>query len=194
MLFRSLKTEKKRKRTEDAFSIFVFGGSRGARSVNESVLTLLPLLESHKNVFIYHQTGAEDFERIKNAYGNTSVKHEVFPFTDRMGDYYELSDVVISRAGASTIFELAYFKKAAILIPYPFSAGQHQWKNASYVESIGGGYVIGNNDASGERLYEVIKHLMKERALLKKMGENIGKMYVEDSEDRIIKGIFDGIP
>jgi UDP-N-acetylglucosamine--N-acetylmuramyl-(pentapeptide) pyrophosphoryl-undecaprenol N-acetylglucosamine transferase len=176
-------------KTDDTFAVFVFGGSRGARSINEAVLTLLPYMESYKNLIIYHQTGTEDYERIFEAYEKTDIRHEVFPFTDNMGKYYALSDVVISRAGASTIFELAYFKKASILIPYPFSAGQHQWKNAYHVENIGGGYVIGNDEASGERLHEVIKHLMNERVLLKRMGENLGKLYVDDAEERIISKI-----
>ncbi|MCX5808919.1 MAG: undecaprenyldiphospho-muramoylpentapeptide beta-N-acetylglucosaminyltransferase [Proteobacteria bacterium] len=187
-----LKTSQESK-ADDTFAVFVFGGSRGARSINEAILTLLPYMESYKNSIMYHQTGSEDYERIFEAYKKTSIKHEVFPFTDNMGKYYALSDVVISRAGASTIFELAYFKKAAILIPYPFSAGQHQWKNAYHVESIGGGYVIGNDEATGERLHEVIKHLMNERVLLKQMGENLGKLYVDDAEKRIIGHIYENI-
>jgi UDP-N-acetylglucosamine--N-acetylmuramyl-(pentapeptide) pyrophosphoryl-undecaprenol N-acetylglucosamine transferase len=173
-------------KNDETFGIFVFGGSRGAKSINESVLSLLPYMKNHKNAVIYHQTGTEDFERIKEAYEKTDIKHEVFPFTDNMANYYNRSDVVISRSGASTIFELAYFRKAAILIPYPFSAGQHQWKNASHVENAGGGYIIGNDEASGERLYGVIKHLMNEPVLLKQMGENIGRLYVDDAQERII--------
>ncbi|MBP6941467.1 MAG: undecaprenyldiphospho-muramoylpentapeptide beta-N-acetylglucosaminyltransferase [Syntrophorhabdaceae bacterium] len=178
---------------DDRFSIFVFGGSRGAKSINDSILTLLPFLESYKNTIMYHQTGAEDYDRISGGYKNTSVQHEVFPFTDDMAKYYSLSDVVISRAGATTIFELAYFRRAAILIPYPYSAGGHQWKNASQVEQAGGGYVIANDEATGERLFDVLKHLMKEPQLLKEMGKNIGRIYVEDAAERIIGGIADGI-
>ncbi len=180
-------------KADDTFSVFVFGGSRGARSINEAVLALLPYMESYKNSVMYHQTGTEDYEKVFKAYSKTHVKHEIFPFTDNMGKYYLLSDIVISRAGASTIFELAYFKKAAILIPYPFSAGNHQWKNAYHVENIGGGYVVGNDEASGERLHEVIKHLMNERVLLKRMGENIGRLYVDDSEERIISKIYEEV-
>ena len=134
---------------EKSFGIFVFGGSRGAHSINLSIITLLPYLKGHDEVVIYHQTGPEDYELVKEAYEKSGVRHEVFPFTDDMEKYYALSDVVISRAGASTIFELAYFKKAAILIPYPYSAGGHQWKNATYVENMGGGYVIGDDEATG---------------------------------------------
>jgi UDP-N-acetylglucosamine--N-acetylmuramyl-(pentapeptide) pyrophosphoryl-undecaprenol N-acetylglucosamine transferase len=181
-------------KSDGSFGIFVFGGSRGARSINEAILSLLPYMESYTDrVVLYHQTGGDDYDRIRTAYGATKIRHEVFPFTDNMAHYYNQSDVVISRAGASTIFELAYFRKAAILIPYPFSAAQHQWKNASHVESIGGGYVIGNDEASGESLHHVLKHLMTEPDLLRKMGENIGRLYVDDAEERIIKHITDYI-
>ncbi len=181
-------------KSDQGFSIFVFGGSRGARSINEAVVSLLPYMEDYKDrAVLYHQTGAEDYSRISGAYGAAKVKHEVFPFTDNMAHYYSQSDVVISRAGASTIFELAYFRRAAVLIPYPFSAGQHQWKNASYVERVGGGYVIGNSEANGESLHHVLKHLMTEPELLKKMGENMGKLYVEDAEERIISKIEEEI-
>ena len=178
---------------ENTFGIFVFGGSRGARSINESVVAMLPQMEGYKNVIIYHQTGPQDFERINEAYGNSGVAHEVFAFTDQMEKFYGLSDVVISRAGASTIFELAFFKKAAILIPYPYSAGGHQWKNAESVENEGGAYVIADDEASGGRLHEVVRHLMKEPGLIREMGENIAKIYIEDSAERIIRGIFHGL-
>jgi UDP-N-acetylglucosamine--N-acetylmuramyl-(pentapeptide) pyrophosphoryl-undecaprenol N-acetylglucosamine transferase len=189
----SLKAAKETKNHE-SFGIFIFGGSRGARSINEAVLSLLPYMESYKEkAILYHQTGSEDYSRISEAYRATKIKHEVFPFTDNMAHYYSQSDVVISRAGASTIFELAYFKRAGVLIPYPFSAGQHQWKNASHVERIGGGYVIGNSEANGESLNHALKHLMTEPDLLRTMGENMGKLYVDDAEERIISKIEEEI-
>ena len=187
---RSALKEARETKSDQGFGIFVFGGSRGARSINEAVVSLLPYMEDYKErAVLYHQTGTEDFSRISEAYGATQVRHEVFPFTDNMAHYYSQSDVVISRAGASTIFELACFRKAAVLIPYPFSAGQHQWKNASHVERVGGGYVIGNDEATGESLHHVLKHLITEPELLKVMGENMGKLYVENAEERIISKI-----
>jgi UDP-N-acetylglucosamine--N-acetylmuramyl-(pentapeptide) pyrophosphoryl-undecaprenol N-acetylglucosamine transferase len=176
-------------RTDDLFTIFVFGGSRGARSINEAVLLLLPYLESYKNAAIYHQTGNDDYERVKQAYTTVRIPHEVFPFTDEMEKYYSLSDVVISRAGASTIFELSYFKRAAVLVPYPFAAGAHQWKNASHVEEIGGAYVISNDELSGERLHLVLKELHEYPELRARMAQNMGTIYVEKAEELIVKGI-----
>ena len=181
------------KKPEGTFGIFVFGGSRGARSINNAVIALLPHLESCKNVVVYHQTGQEDFDRVNDVYESTSLPHEVFPFTNEMEKYYSISDVVISRAGATTIFELAYFNKAAILVPYPYSAGGHQWKNASEVENIGGAHVIADEEATGESLFHAVRHLMDEPELLKEMGENIGKIYVADAAERIIGGIEHGL-
>jgi len=179
---------------EGDFGIFVFGGSRGARSINQSVVDMLNYLNEYRDrVIVFHQTGTEDYEGVKDIYDSSQIRHEVFAFTDNMAHYYNNSHVVIARAGASTIFELAYFKRPAILIPYPYSAGQHQWKNALQVERAGGGYIIENSEASGERLFYVIKRLIDEPELLKKMGENIGRLYIEDAEGLIIKGIIDGI-
>ncbi len=180
------------KRAEKAgsnFNIFIFGGSRGARSINDAVLALLPYLEAFRHTSLSHQTGAEDFERIKAGYAASSVVHDVFPFTDVMENYYNNADVVIARAGASTIFELSYFRKPAIFVPYPFSAGGHQWKNAAHVESIGGAYVIGNSELSGERLYTAVTELRENPEELIRMGRNIGGIYIDGAEERVIRGI-----
>jgi UDP-N-acetylglucosamine--N-acetylmuramyl-(pentapeptide) pyrophosphoryl-undecaprenol N-acetylglucosamine transferase len=171
------------------FNIFVFGGSRGAHSINKAVLLLLPYLESYKNTAIYHQTGNDDYETVQKAYATVKVPHEVFPFTDEMEKYYGLSDVVISRAGASTIFELSYFKKPAVLVPYPFSAGAHQWKNAAHAEEIGGAYVISNDELNDERLHAVLKELHEQPELRTRMAQNMATIYVENAEELIVRGM-----
>lgn len=171
------------------FSVFIFGGSRGARSVNNAALELLPYLEAYGHTAVYHQTGGEDFDRIRAGYKASGAASEVFPFTDHMEHYYNLADVVISRAGASTIFELSYFRKPAVFIPYPYAAGAHQWKNAAYVEAIGGGRVIANGEVSGERLIAAITALRESPAELAAMGERIGTIYIEDAEKQIVRGL-----
>ncbi|MCX7856785.1 MAG: undecaprenyldiphospho-muramoylpentapeptide beta-N-acetylglucosaminyltransferase [Deltaproteobacteria bacterium] len=172
------------------FGLFVFGGSRGAKSINKAICELLPFVSQLKELRIYHQTGYEEYERVKIAYQRFNIKGEVFPFTEDMAKYYSISDLVISRAGSSTIFELAFMKKPAILIPYPYSAGKHQWKNALYVEKIGGAYLVPDNELSGKILYSKLEGLMKNENLLKEMGENMGKLYVEDADERIANEIM----
>lgn len=176
-----------------SFGIFVFGGSRGAKSINDAVVSLLPFLTEYKNVAVYHQTGAEDLERIRDAYSRTRIAHEVFAFTNEMEKYYALSNVIISRAGATTIFELAFFRKASILIPYPYSAGNHQWQNAAYVEKKGGCHLVNNDEATGERLFGLIRQLMTDKELIKQMGENLGRIFVDNAALRIIGGIEHGL-
>jgi UDP-N-acetylglucosamine--N-acetylmuramyl-(pentapeptide) pyrophosphoryl-undecaprenol N-acetylglucosamine transferase len=171
------------------FGVFVFGGSRGAHSINEAIASLLPQIEGLEETVLYHQTGTDDYESVKQAYGRSRLDHEVFPFTDRMEKYYGLSDVVIARAGAATIFELAYFKRPAILVPYPFSAGDHQLKNATYVADKGGGYVIENDQLTGGKLLETLRGLYENRGRLAGMGDNMGSIYMKDAEQAIAKGI-----
>jgi UDP-N-acetylglucosamine--N-acetylmuramyl-(pentapeptide) pyrophosphoryl-undecaprenol N-acetylglucosamine transferase len=177
---------KREDRKDTNFNIFIFGGSRGAKSINDGVLELLPYLEAYRRTAIYHQTGPDDFERVRAGYEASTTSHEVFSFTGEMEKYYNLADVVVSRAGASTIFELSYFRKPAVLVPYPFSAGGHQWKNASHVESVGGGYVIGNDEFSGEVLYRVLTELRENPDQLEQMRGNIATIYVPDAEERVI--------
>jgi len=175
------------------FNIFVFGGSRGARAINDAVLELLPYLEAYRHTGIYQQAGADDFSRVAAGYAESNTIHEVFPFTNEMEKYYNLADVVISRAGASTIFELSYFGKPAILVPYPYSAGAHQWKNASAVENAGGAYVVGNSEVSGERLYTAVTHLREHPDELARMRKAIRSIYVEDAELNVLRGIQEGV-
>jgi UDP-N-acetylglucosamine--N-acetylmuramyl-(pentapeptide) pyrophosphoryl-undecaprenol N-acetylglucosamine transferase len=190
---RSAMRGKGKEKSGTDFAIFVFGGSRGAKSINDGIMEMLPYLEAYRHTTLYHQTGGEDFDRVAAAYENSGTVHEVFPFTDEMEKYYNLADVVISRAGASTIFELSYFGKPAVLIPYPYAAGGHQWKNASYVESIGGGHVIGNSEATGEKLYLVLTELREHPEELARMAENIRSIYVEGAEEKVIRGIQAGV-
>ncbi len=175
------------------FNIFVFGGSRGARAINDGVLGLLPYLEAYKQTGVYHQAGTDDFDRVSQGYRGSSTIHEVFPFTNEMEKYYNLADIVISRAGASTIFELSYFGKPAILVPYPFAAGGHQLKNASAVEKAGGALVIRNDEVSGERFHTAITELRERPEELSRMRDAIRSIYVEDAELKVVRGIQAGV-
>jgi UDP-N-acetylglucosamine--N-acetylmuramyl-(pentapeptide) pyrophosphoryl-undecaprenol N-acetylglucosamine transferase len=180
-------------KADSAFNIFVFGGSRGAKAINDGVLEMLPYLEAYRQTGIYHQAGTDDFSRVEAGYAGSSTTHEVFPFTNEMEKYYNLADVVICRAGASTIFELSYFGKPAILVPYPYAAGGHQWKNASAVEKAGGAYVMGNSEVSGERLYTAITELRENPDELARMRGAIRSIYVEDAELKVLRGIQAGV-
>ena len=158
---RGKREEKERFRT---FKVFVFGGSRGARTINEGVLDLLPYLENGRAGRSFTRRASDDFDHVAAGYKGSSTTHEVFAFTDQMEKYYNLADIVISRAGASTIFELSYFRRPAIFYPIPYAAGGHQWKNAAYVEAIGGGYDHREQRGLREKLYSAVAKLRENPA------------------------------
>ncbi len=135
--------------------VFVFGGSQGARQLNEAMMSLAPRL-ADAPVRIFHQTGAADRERVDAAYRAAGVEAEVVEFEYDMPVRYRWADVAVSRAGALTVAELAMAGLPALLVPYPFAADDHQGANARALEDAGAGACVESRpldvDALGDRL------------------------------------------
>lgn len=123
------------------FTILTLGGSQGARKINAEFEGAVGLLEKEEDFQFIHITGKKDYSDLKKNYNNCKIKHCVFDFLKEMHLAYSLADLVICRAGATTIAELAYFNKAAILIPYPY-ARSHQLENAHLLAKEGAAVVI----------------------------------------------------
>ena len=136
--------------------ILVTGGSQGARAINESVIGSLPLLAGAGcRLSFTHQTGrveAGEEAAILKAYAAAGFPAEVRPFLDRMVDEFRKADLVICRAGATTVAELAAAGRPAILVPFPFAADDHQRRNAEAVETSGGGRLILQAELTPTRL------------------------------------------
>lgn len=143
------------------FTIFVFGGSSGARSINHAVGEAMVYLHPIKErIQFLHQTGEGDFDHVKEDYRLRGFKGTVIPFAYEMADAYAVADLVIARAGATTLAELTTCGKAAILIPYPYAAGNHQEINARKLWDIGAAQMILDKDLNGKTLSDHIKHLL----------------------------------
>jgi len=157
------------------FTIFVFGGSRGASRINYAVGEALAYLEDFKNkIQFLHQTGDRDFNFVREVYRSRGFKGTVIPFAYEMADAYAVADLVISRAGATTLAEITACGKAAILIPYPFAAGNHQEANARKLWDIGAAQMILDKDLNGKTLSELIKYLLEDPSAIGEM-EKISK-------------------
>jgi UDP-N-acetylglucosamine--N-acetylmuramyl-(pentapeptide) pyrophosphoryl-undecaprenol N-acetylglucosamine transferase len=144
----------------DRFTILVFGGSAGAHRINAALLEALPLLqELRSSLRFIHQTGKEDLEPVSRGYAEKGFEAEVTPFIDEMARCYRRADLVICRSGASTVAELAVCGKASILIPYPYAAHNHQWKNARRLVDLGAARMILDEELKGPSLSESILHL-----------------------------------
>ena len=161
-----------RQREPGRFSVLIFGGSQGARAINEAMIGALPELEKLRNeLWITHQTGEADFERVQNAYFAAGWKEqaEVRRYIDDMVGSFANADLVICRAGATTTAELIAAGKASIMIPFPFAADDHQRKNAEALAENGAAKMILQKELTPSRLGEEIENLVRRPDEVKKM-------------------------
>jgi UDP-N-acetylglucosamine--N-acetylmuramyl-(pentapeptide) pyrophosphoryl-undecaprenol N-acetylglucosamine transferase len=139
----------------ERISLLVFGGSQGARAINEAMVAALPSLEAHKHrLSITHQTGTSDLEKTQRGYRDAGwdANVEVKAYIDDMVSEFSQADLIISRAGATTTAELLAAGKAAVMIPFPLAADDHQRKNAEALEGAGAARMILQKDLNGDRL------------------------------------------
>lgn len=157
-----------KQREAGKLSLLIFGGSQGARAINEGMVAALPKLESLKTALrIKHQTGPADFEKVKAAYaaGGWEEQADVRSYIDNMMADFAAADLVICRAGATTTAELIAAGKASIMIPFPFAADDHQRKNAEAMEAAHAARMILQQDLSGDRLAQEIRVFMDSEKL-----------------------------
>jgi UDP-N-acetylglucosamine--N-acetylmuramyl-(pentapeptide) pyrophosphoryl-undecaprenol N-acetylglucosamine transferase len=161
------------------FGILVFGGSQGARAINEAMMSALRELgASTVPLHIKHQTGPADFERVETAYKNAgwNGRAEVRSYIDNMVADFAAADLVVCRAGATTTAELIAAGKAAVMIPFPLAADDHQRKNAEALQSSGAARMILQKDLSGDRLAKEIIELSQEPDAVNSMETAIRKL------------------
>ncbi len=154
-------------------SILVFGGSQGARAINEAMIAALPLLaELRSRVRVTHQTGESDFEKVSAAYREAGwTEAHVTRYVDDMVKAFSETDLVICRAGATTTAELIAAGKASLMIPFPLAADDHQRKNAEALERVGASKMILQQELSPERLAQEIGALVDDSARITRMEE-----------------------
>ena len=158
------------------FTILITGGSQGASSINRAAVEAVKMLKDRgRDLRIIHQTGQADHEDVLRKYRETGMEGDVRPFIQDMPGAYRQADIVIGRAGAGTVFELAALGKPSILIPYPHAADDHQTANARMLVDAGGAVMIPQGDLSPDRLADTLIGFMDNRAGLDKMAENAGK-------------------
>ena len=140
--------------------VLLFGGSQGSSILNRAMTDSLPLLaDVSERLQILHQTGSSDFERVQRAYEESSVNGRVIPYIDAMDEAYAGSNLVVSRAGATTCAELAASGRPALLVPLPL-AGDHQEANANLLERAGAAHSIRQSELTPERLAQELVSLL----------------------------------
>lgn len=152
------------KEVGSVFHVLIFGGSQGARAINNAMADALKNLEEFAGIMtITHQTGESDFENVRAAYNDSIfASADVRPFISDIFVEFAKADLLICRAGATTCAEIAAAGKAAIMIPFPGAADDHQRKNAEALVEKGAAKMILQADLSGETLADEIKSLIEQ--------------------------------
>ncbi|MGE0269182.1 MAG: undecaprenyldiphospho-muramoylpentapeptide beta-N-acetylglucosaminyltransferase [Candidatus Omnitrophota bacterium] len=140
--------------------ILVFGGSQGSQRINQIFCEFLRHLQGRFKIQVMHISGKGKLEEVKDMYDGLNLPHVLFEFFEPMEKLYQLADVVISRSGASTIGELTWFKKPAILVPYPYAQG-HQKENADVLVESNTARIVQDADLTPTRLMEDISYLLE---------------------------------
>jgi UDP-N-acetylglucosamine--N-acetylmuramyl-(pentapeptide) pyrophosphoryl-undecaprenol N-acetylglucosamine transferase len=166
-------------------TVLVTGGSQGSSRMNRATLEALDLLPSSE-FHIIHQTGPREFDAVRPEYEAKKRDAEVSAFIADMPAAMARSQVVVSRAGASTLAELAAAGKAAVLIPFPFASDDHQFHNAETRRKAGAARLIRDADLTGASLAAEIRAALQERAQLE---QNVKRFAVPDAVERIADAI-----
>jgi UDP-N-acetylglucosamine--N-acetylmuramyl-(pentapeptide) pyrophosphoryl-undecaprenol N-acetylglucosamine transferase len=163
---------------DDIFTLLIFGGSKGAHPINKAMMEGLADLteERAKRLQIIHQTGQEDFKEVKNFYHRISAKAVVLPYIHEMVDAYKAADLVICRAGATTLAEITALGKPSILVPYPYAVRDHQMINAKALQRVGAAELIPDRELTGNTLWSKIDRLMDHPEKLFCMQEEAKKL------------------
>lgn len=174
--------------------VLVFGGSQGARAINEvvsrSVVTGGDWLDG---IELVHQTGSLDYPRIKELYQNAPANVQLFEYLHDMDQRYAWADVVVCRAGASTVAEICACRKAAIFIPLPTAADNHQQKNAEVLVRAGAAQMVVQKDFTPEVFRHLVKRYRDNRSLIQKLEENVANFAFPDAAEAIAARILDGV-
>jgi UDP-N-acetylglucosamine--N-acetylmuramyl-(pentapeptide) pyrophosphoryl-undecaprenol N-acetylglucosamine transferase len=161
----------------DRMRVLVFGGSQGAHALNMRMIETLPhLADLRDRVEIVHQTGALDREQVEAGYRACGFAPDVREFIDDMSQAYARADLVVCRAGATTLAELTVCKKPAILIPFPAAADNHQVRNAQSLVDAGAAVMIEERELTGELLASEIRAILTQPERHERMARAAGRL------------------
>lgn len=157
---------------KELLNLLILGGSLGAKAINELVPAALAKLPSHERPVVRHQSGKNHLEATIANYMQHQVNAKIDAFVDDMAAAYAWADIVICRAGALTVSELAAAGVAAVLIPLPTAIDDHQTHNATILVKAGAGIAIAQQELTAEKLAALLIDQLHERANLKHMATN----------------------
>lgn len=157
-------------------NVLVVGGSLGAQALNEALPKALAMMSEAERPHVLHQTGKKHFETVQKSYEQSGVSADVRAFLDDMASQYAHADVVICRAGALTIAELAAAGVASVLVPFPFAVDDHQTYNARFLSEQGAAVLLPQTELNAEKLAQLLREMTREKLLaMAQAARNLAK-------------------
>jgi UDP-N-acetylglucosamine--N-acetylmuramyl-(pentapeptide) pyrophosphoryl-undecaprenol N-acetylglucosamine transferase len=172
----------------------VTGASQGAKSINEAVIAILPFLKSCANWQVLHLTGEKDHPFVADAYRGSGLAAKVVSYTEHMAEAVAAADIVVARAGASTLAELTAVGRAAVLMPYPFHRDQHQMTNAECLARVGAARIVRDAVApavNARALQSALAELMNDDAARAAMAGAALRLGRRDAAEKIAESLFE---
>lgn len=170
--------------------VLVFGGSQGAKKINDALIEIIKARKEEKYQIVW-AVGQKNYQEVKEELKKSQINIEkiqnvqILPYIYNMEEVMNVADLLVCRSGAITITEVAKLGKPAIFVPLPNVSQNHQEKNAQVLQKAGAAEIILNNYLTGEKLKTEIEQIITNKAKLVEMGENASKINIENVEDKI---------
>ncbi len=182
----------------DRFTVLVFGGSGGARTINNSIIEAYDRFRNFEGLQIIHIVGKVDYESVRKTLeevkkDSDKISYFLYRYIPDIWQAYALSDLAICRAGATTIAEITAAGLPSILVPYPYATEDHQTKNAEIIERAGAAKLIKNDALNPEMLFDEIVWFMENRDELKNMSKMSLEVAKPDAAEEAIDHILSSI-
>lgn len=178
--------EEKYNENKSSINILVMGGSQGSRFLNKT----MPFAFSHfynNNLSIKHITGSNDHDMVKGKYTDYELDSEVIVYSNEIGTLYEWADLVVCRAGSTSISELAKIGRASLLVPFPHATDDHQLLNANYLAKNSATILIEETDDFVEQFVSIINILLNNPKKIYSLAKNIQNIFPEDTIKEIME-------
>ena len=175
------------------YRVLITGGSQGSRAINRAVMTALDLLAAqHASISLVHQTGERDYNEVRSAYARRDLLAEVAPFFADMSERFAQADLIVCRAGAITVAEIAAAGRAALFIPFGAATDSHQLRNAQEMARAGAARLIPEPELTGERLAREVLDLMHHPQQIVELGARARQLARPDAA-RDIAALIDEV-
>ena len=176
---------------QDQPRLLVIGGSLGARTLNQVVPRALASIDMAERPQVRHQCGARHLETCEQDYASCQVAAEISEFIEDMPSAYAWADLVICRAGALTVAELAAAGVAAILVPYPYAVDDHQYLNAEYLANAGAALIVRDQQLTADWLGQTLKTLLGDRERLLSMACQARDLAYSDATEQVAQAVLE---